>query len=417
MGHKDNENRIITRGDPGSAHERTARSWLVFSDEDAEKQRIKRARTAGAAALAVLMASILVFVLIGRAQNASSNDLSALLERDGSEKDVELLLHMDYKGSSLQKELNISVVPQRVDASAADKLFDECELWIESQLRQGIAFPDEGPGGVSITWQDQDFSYIGIDGPTDCVLVAQLGAGEYTRVSEFTVTLDPSAEDYLRSMDALSASIAEDLSEDAEGASLALPEETDGVALSWSASKAKAPYAVIAAGLFSALFIWLSRNDAAEKLLKKRREQIERELPNVIFQMILYLNAGLIAESAFVKLAEQSSESRHPMYRALRDVRSAAEKKNVSFVSELYAYAKASDSADLIRFASLAYEHAGRGSELAGKLEQERDQMWSLRVTGARAKVKEAETKLCFPLMLLLLALILITAAPSFMNM
>ena len=55
--------------------------------------------------------------------------------------------------------------------------------------------------------------------------------------------------------------------------------------------------------------------------------------------------------------------------------------------------------------------------ELAGKLEQERDRMWNFRVTNAKAKIKEAETRLCFPLVLLLLALIIITAAPSFMNM
>ena len=43
--------------------------------------------------------------------------------------------------------------------------------------------------------------------------------------------------------------------------------------------------------------------------------------------------------------------------------------------------------------------------------------MWDLRMANAKSKVKEAETKLCFPLVLLLLALIIITAAPSFMNM
>ena len=161
----------------------------------------------------------------------------------------------------------------------------------------------------------------------------------------------------------------------------------------------------------------MSRDDAAEKRLKNRRRMLEAEISNMIFRMILLLNAGLIAESAFAKITEQSAHDGNPLYRAFRDIKMSAEKKNTSFVNELYSFAKASDSQDLLRFAALAYEHSGSGAELAGKLEQERDRMWNTRITDAKARIKEAETKLCFPLVLLLVALIIITAAPSFMSM
>ncbi|MBR5731608.1 MAG: type II secretion system F family protein, partial [Firmicutes bacterium] len=153
------------------------------------------------------------------------------------------------------------------------------------------------------------------------------------------------------------------------------------------------------------------------RMMKKRKQSFERELPNMIFRFILLLNAGMIAEGAFSQLVEQTSASDQPLYRAMRDIKAASLKKNVSFISELSSYAKRSGSPDLLRFASMAEEHAGRGSELADKLEKERAQMRSVRMLAARARVKEAETKLCFPLVLLLLALILITAAPSFLAM
>ena len=88
--------------------------------------------------------------------------------------------------------------------------------------------------------------------------------------------------------------------------------------------------------------------------------------------MILLLNAGLIAESAFSKLVEQTRESSQPLYRAMRDIKAVSLKKNVPFVNELSYYAGNSGSPDLMRFASMAEEHAGRGSELADKLEKER---------------------------------------------
>ena len=399
-------------------HEKTsAYGWLVFSDEDASSEKKKRSLKAAAAAAAVLAASVMVFAAVSGGGSEDQTDLFPLLERGEADRDVELLLHMDHNGHVLEKEMNISVLPQRVDAHKAEELFDACEEWLAEELKNGPAFPQEGPGGVSLTWQETEIDCLGMDGPTDVVLTVQLGAGEYTRVSEFTVRYDPAAEDYERSLEALSEKLGDDLSSNAEGSSLSLPETAEGTELSWSAVQKQAPVYVIAIGAFAALFIWMSRDDAAEKRFKNRRRMLEAELPNMIFRMILLLNAGLIAESAFAKITEQSAEDRNPLYRAFRDIKMSAEKKNTSFVNELYAFAKASDSEDLLRFASLACEHAGSGAELAGKLEQERDQMWRSRITYAKAKVSEAETRLCFPLVLLLVALILITAAPSFLSM
>ncbi len=389
--------------------------WLVFSDEDAGAQKKRRSVIAAAAASAVIAVSVLVFVLI-RPDGGGEYPIWAL-EREESDREVELLLHMDYNGYVLDRELNISVLPQRIDAQAAEELFDECEDWLSEELKNGPVFPQISPGGVSLTWQDTELNALGIDGPSDIVLTVQMGAGEYTRVSEFTTRFHPEAEDYERSLDMLSGKLGEDLSSDTDGGSLLLPDSAGGASLSWRSAKKQVPVYVMALGAFAAVFIWMSRDAAAEKRMENRRRLLEAELSNMIFRMILLLNAGLIAESAFAKITEQSAQDRNPLYRAFRDIKMSAEKKNTSFVNELYSFAKASGSPDLLRFAALAYEHAGSGAELAGKLEQERDRMWNTRITGAKAKIKEAETKLCFPLVLLLAALIIITAAPSFMSM
>ncbi|MBQ1891397.1 MAG: hypothetical protein II164_03525, partial [Firmicutes bacterium] len=99
----------------------------MFSDEDARSARRKRTVTAAAAAGAVLAASVLAFLLIRTGGKNVSEDIAALLERGDSGKDVELLLHMDYNGHVLDREISISVLPERVDAEKADELFDACE--------------------------------------------------------------------------------------------------------------------------------------------------------------------------------------------------------------------------------------------------------------------------------------------------
>ena len=87
------------------------------------------------------------------------------------------------------------------------------------------------------------------------------------------------------------------------------------------------------------------------------------------------------------------------------------------FVNLLYVYARQSGLRDLIRFASLALDCSGRGSELAEKLDRERRQLWGSRLNAAKAKAREAETKLSLPLMLLLLVMVVIAISPALLEM
>ena len=62
-------------------------------------------------------------------------------------------------------------------------------------------------------------------------------------------------------------------------------------------------------------------------------------------------------------------------------------------------------------------KHQYKGVNLTEKLESESDILWTQRKKIAEEKGRIAETKLTFPLALLLLVLILITAAPAIMEM
>ena len=192
----------------------------------------KRIRKAALLAAAVLVLGIILFAAVWAMDLKDSPSLEELLKREEEPRDAGITLEMEYRGLSLEKDLTIEISPQEVTAERAEALFDACEDWIRERQSEGLCFPEEGPGGVIISWQNADFSYIGIDGPQEQCFIAQLGAGEYSRVSEFSVLLDPSEEDYLRSMEAAAEKLREELGRNAEGESLELPSEEDGVARS-----------------------------------------------------------------------------------------------------------------------------------------------------------------------------------------
>ena len=58
-----------------------------------------------------------------------------------------------------------------------------------------------------------------------------------------------------------------------------------------------------------------------------------------------------------------------------------------------------------------------KGVDLSDKLESERDLLWEQRKKLAEERGRAAETKMAFPLAILLLVLILITAAPAMLQM
>ena len=91
------------------------------------------------------------------------------------------------------------MLPRHIGADDAKKLFDECEEWIKTQFSEGKWFPSEAPNGVSLTWQEDDLAFLGGSGSENKV-TAQLGAGEYCRVSEFMIPDILGEDEYLRGL-------------------------------------------------------------------------------------------------------------------------------------------------------------------------------------------------------------------------
>jgi hypothetical protein len=65
------------------------------------------------------------------------------------------------------------------------------------------------------------------------------------------------------------------------------------------------------------------------------------------------------------------------------------------------------------RFAETVSESQIHGTDMLETLEKERDKLWKERKNAAQKKGKLAETRLAVPLAVLLLVLIVITAAPA----
>ncbi len=145
-------------------------------------------------------------------------------------------------------------------------------------------------------------------------------------------------------------------------------------------------------------------------------EALEAELCDINLTLSLYLNAGLVLGSALLEMAVDYGKRDSPGARLLSRVKSEALSKNVSFETALFSAAKEIRSKVLLRFSLLLLDGRNKGSELCDRLERERMQMMSGRLSDARARANRVEAKLCSPLVLLLIALVAVCIAPALMN-
>jgi tight adherence protein C len=173
-------------------------------------------------------------------------------------------------------------------------------------------------------------------------------------------------------------------------------------------------------GLF--IFIYRTRYGRADKLIKKRKEEIIDDLPEFIHKVVLLLNTGMVTESVLVKIALDYKNAAYatdkkPLYEGLWEVAERTERSNSPFIRELCSFAGRSGVHQLMRFCAILEDNYTKGSTLADKLEGEGALLWQDRKKRAEEKAKLAETKLAMPLMLLLLSLILITTSPMLLSM
>ena len=195
----------------------------------------------------------------------------------------------------------------------------------------------------------------------------------------------------------------------------------DGTPLRWKGADGSAgPVIVIIPLMYLSLVILMSANSLkGDKTASERRKSIMRGLPRFCNQLYLMMNAGLILSDAFDTISAgcEGGENRSLFEKDLAELREASEGHRVSTAQILNEYAAKNDVKEMIRIAAILTENEKRGSDVVENLERESRYLWDGRKTVARECGKAIDTKMSYPLGLLLIVLIVITMAPALLNM
>ena len=194
----------------------------------------------------------------------------------------------------------------------------------------------------------------------------------------------------------------------------------DGTVIRWTGTKRSAgPVMLIIPLMYVSLVILMTagsfRKDRADA---EKRKSIMRGLPRFCNQLYLMMNAGLILSDAMDTISDgyRISESSSLFEKDLAELQEATDGHRISTAQVLNEYAVKHDVKEMIRIAAILTENEKRGSDVVESLERESRYLWDERKTVARECGKAIDTKMSYPLGLLLIVLIVITMAPALMN-
>ncbi len=172
---------------------------------------------------------------------------------------------------------------------------------------------------------------------------------------------------------------------------------------------------------FSVFFLWRSRYALIRKAEKEAKQSVAKELPGFINKIIILLNGGMIFSEAFRKIVLDFEKHRDVtnsyFYTQLSIIKRNEIEVNKPLINLLQDFAKRIEVREFTRVITIIKEETMAGGDVKEKLVNESQMLWLLRKKEAEERSKRAETKMTFPLVILLLVMMLITISPTFMEM
>ena len=199
---------------------------------------------------------------------------------------------------------------------------------------------------------------------------------------------------------------------------------SDGSRLVWSLNeKAVDGNFILIPIIYICLVILVIKSsiDSERDVDKSARQAIIMGLPRFTNQLLLMMNAGMILSDAVEKISDSyelfGTENMGFFEQELVKVADKNRDHRSSTALLINEFASEYNVKELMRISTILTENERRGSDVVDNLERESKYLWDDRKIIARERGKMIDTKMSYPLAILLLLLIIITMAPALLNL
>ncbi|HWT74738.1 MAG TPA: type II secretion system F family protein [Mobilitalea sp.] len=368
-------------------------------------------------------------------EGSTDVDLTVTIEGDQSS---------DEGSTSQSQEVSIDVGERIYSSEETKNLFDKAVEYLKKQvlgkntstdlIYEDLNFCSSIPGtSITIEWLPEDYSLIQSDGIVcnDSVnqkgiityVTAILRYQEQTREQLFTFTIMPkqySSKELLQNE--LKNEIKEYSDNTREDELLELPTSLGNYRLHWAEKDNGTSVLIFILGISMVVLIWFYGVKELENRMKRRKEQMLLDYPDIINKFTLLVNAGMTIKQAWCKVAEDYNSKRTqkgfvPKY-AYEEMLTTAHELQLGLPEQVAyeQYGRRTGLIPYIKFCALIAQNLKKGTRgFTQLLMQEAMESFDDRKEAAKRLGEEAGTKLLFPMMIMLILVFLIIMIPAFM--
>ena len=190
----------------------------------------------------------------------------------------------------------------------------------------------------------------------------------------------------------------------------------EGTRLSWEIPERGKSYVLpLGFPILIMAYLYRGKKDLEKQSVKQESESVLKELPGFNNKLVLLMESGLIYEEAVERICKATSGESY-VISIFSKASEEAELTNGRTEKLISDYAREKKLSELSRFISIVSESISRGTDLRERLRSEGEILWDKRKKQAEELGKLADTKLALPLGMMLVSLLIITAAPALMQ-
>ncbi len=348
-----------------------------------------------------------------------------------------------YIGGEKRQELVLEVRERLYNKEQLIELYDEAIKELEktipgensslSHVETDLNLVTKLPGyPFQIDWECQDYNIIGTDGqirnpeiPEEGVttgLKAVFTYEDFRAEYLFYINIYPeplSAEEKEKEKLLKAVEKADTDTENEE--TFLLPDKLEGKKLEWNAQRNTQWPAILCLAILASVAMYFLKDDDLKKEVKKRGIQMQREYPEIVSKLSVYLAAGMSIRMAWEKIVADYEKKRPDtkFHYAYEEMKIACQEMK-SGVSEMTAYDEFGKRCGMPlyrKLSTLLIQNMRKGStSLGALLKGESRAALEERRNAARKAGEEAGTKLLLPMMLLLCMVMLMILFPAFIT-
>jgi hypothetical protein len=421
---------------------------------DLHDHLINHRKTSIMAAYLIIAAIFLLLLILQTAGQFTGNDPLKSIARPGfgeQVRNVPVEVHVNYRNVEMISKINLKVQQRELTKEEKVKrleaygkklkkiMLGENQDLFEINKPLNLIRQDRDQG-ISIHWtssrpdlidESGELDLTQVSGSEEVILTANMSYEDVSEAVDYTVTIsgkNAEKEDILASISGRLNDELKKITAISYSQKLDLPEDLgNGIEVRWFEARETNKSILFPILLISLLVVYFKRYDKINKEIKEAEDSLLTDLPEFINKLVLLLNAGLVVSTAFEKITgDYNKMHKEPMsgrrkerylYEQLLAIQSRVDRSNTPLILELKAFSQRCGVREMVRLTAVIADNWNKGSALAEKLESESELLWVSRKKKAEEKGKIAETKLIFPMVILLMVLIMIVIAPAMMEM